>query len=522
MRSQGLGRHLALATTMLACFVASTPAAAAEVVKAKNIIILIADGSGYNTLEATRLWTGAPLYTDGNGFQTVGMSTYPLRTGTSPIAGDAGLAQDPNTVYNPVKNWNTTPVSGTVGGYPRGFEGYEWNRGTAPDSANTIVSIMTGEKTYNNAVNVNGNGDPLLTLAEVAVQNGREAGVISTVQFGDATPAVGGGAHNVSRGNRQAIANEMFGSGVLSVIGGTGNPDYNDNGQLRTANYSWISEALWTDLKNGTNNSGYNGQNWTLLQNKDDIAAIANMSVTAPEKLAMIGMADNGLQAYRGGLTASTDNAYTTPFLETSTSYTDMLMAALNRLDQNDGGLYLLGEQGEPDRAMHSNNLGRTIESYIDFQNGVQAVVDWIDNPLTSADWSNTLLIVTADHDHLLFGPDGAVDPFQAVQLGLSGAGSLPEHMWFSGSHSNQLVPLMVRGAGADNIVALADTLDTYTDEQGRTFGRGLYTDQAELGKYLLQAAQSGAVPEPATWMMLISGFGFIGVALRRRRTLAA
>ena len=43
MRSQGLGRHLALATTMLACFVASTPAAAAEVVKAKNIIILIAD-----------------------------------------------------------------------------------------------------------------------------------------------------------------------------------------------------------------------------------------------------------------------------------------------------------------------------------------------------------------------------------------------------------------------------------------------------------------------------------------------
>jgi hypothetical protein len=30
------------------------------------------------------------------------------------------------------------------------------------------------------------------------------------------------------------------------------------------------------------------------------------------------------------------------------------------------------------------------------------------------------------------------------------------------------------------------------------------------------------AVPEPGTWMMLISGFGFIGAALRRRRTTAS
>ena len=31
--------------------------------------------------------------------------------------------------------------------------------------------------------------------------------------------------------------------------------------------------------------------------------------------------------------------------------------------------------------------------------------------------------------------------------------------------------------------------------------------------------AVAGAVPEPATWAMLISGFGMVGLAARRRRT---
>ena len=34
--------------------------------------------------------------------------------------------------------------------------------------------------------------------------------------------------------------------------------------------------------------------------------------------------------------------------------------------------------------------------------------------------------------------------------------------------------------------------------------------------------ASLDVVPEPATWAMLLAGFGFTGAALRRRRTLAA
>lgn len=35
-------------------------------------------------------------------------------------------------------------------------------------------------------------------------------------------------------------------------------------------------------------------------------------------------------------------------------------------------------------------------------------------------------------------------------------------------------------------------------------------------------ATQSGAVPEPATWAMMIAGFGLMGASLRRRRVAAA
>ena len=494
---------------------ATAPAQAAGI---KNLIILVADGSGYNTLQATRLWTGAPLAVDRNGFAAVAVSTYPLRTGTTPIAGAAGLAQDPNAVYSSAKSWDTTPVAGNTGSYPRGFAGYEWNRATAPDSANTMVSLVTGQKTYNNAVNVDGNGVPLLTLAEVAHNTGRAAGVISTVEFGDATPSVTGGAHNVARSNRQDIAREMFSAGVLDVIGGTGNPDYNDNGTPRaTANYSWMPPELWNDLKNGTNASGLNAQNWSLKQNREDIQAIATSAAPAPDKLAMIFKGFTGSQAYRdNGLPSGSDaDPYSTALRQDIPTYTELLMAGLNRMDADPDGFYFMGEQGEPDRAMHSNNLGRMIEAYGDFNAGVQAVVDWVSSDRSRATWDDTLLIVTADHDHLLFGPNGDTIPFQDVQPDGPDANRQPDYRWFGNGHSNQLVPLFVKGAGAGDIVALADQIDRYTDAQGRTFGRGAYTDQAEVGRYLLAAV--APVPEAGTWGMMLAGFGVAGGALRRR-----
>ena len=475
----------------------------------KNVIVMIADGAGANTLEATRLYlqglpAGDPrggeagsLVVDGPGFLNTRQSTYPLDTRTVPGSDE----QNPLTVYDPAKNYDATAVAGTnSAGYQRGFAGYDWNRATYPDSANTASAISDGHKTYNNALNVDGSGDPQLSTAELAHSLGKATGVVSTVQFSDATPAAGGGAHNIARANSQAVAAEMFGAGVLDVIAGTGNPDYNDDGQRAAApNYQWIGPDLWAALK-GDSYVSSDGGSWNLLQARDEIVAAGSGDPTE-ERLAMLVEAFTGSNYYRAGAAPAgeTEIPFSVPRLESSPTLSELTAAALNRLNADPDGLYVSIEGGAVDRAMHGNNVGRMIEEYVDFNDAVKYVVDWVGSEESRATWDDTLLIVTADHDHLLFGPDGATIPYQPVLPDQDGDG-VPEYAWFSNNHSNQLVPLYVRGPGAAGVASLADQRDMVLDGQGRAVaGSGrTYTDQAELGDYILEQISLGAPAVPS------------------------
>jgi alkaline phosphatase len=497
---------------------ASTAALAAggPIAPVKNIIVVINDGGGYTVYDATRLYLGKPLVTDDRRFFKTSVSTHPLRIDTV-LPGS--LVQDPNLVYNSAKFWDTTPVAGNsvisgYSAYPAAFAGYEWSRLAHPDSGNTASSIANGIKSYNNAINVDGAGTPQITvtdLIDAARRLGKRTGVVSTVQFADATPAALGGAHNLTRANRTQVAAELFSSGKLDVIAGTGNPDFDDNGLARAPLYNWIDAPLWSDLKNGTNLSFLNSQNWTLLQDKADIDAIAAGTAPAPAKLAMIIKGDNSHQYNRAGFNVNPtlhevyDPARNLPNCVTNgvpvsagvacqqppktnvPTLTNLTLAALNALGNAQTGFYLMAEAGGVDRAEHGNSTARMIEDQIESNNTVQAIIDWVDRPDTDANWGNTLLIVTADHDHLLYGPQGDTVPFQPLED--KGAGVTPGNKWFGPNHGTGLVPLYARGKGASQLVRLATDIDSYTDGQGRSFGYGAYLDQTKLGEVLKGAA---------------------------------
>ncbi len=53
------------------------------------------------------------------------------------------------------------------------------------------------------------------------------------------------------------------------------------------------------------------------------------------------------------------------------------------------------------------------------------------------------------------------------------------------------------------------------------TYGLTSRRDTEDTNPFFLRQAQPG-VPEPATWAMLITGFGLVGFAARRRKALAA
>jgi alkaline phosphatase len=84
------------------------------------------------------------------------------------------------------------------------------------------------------------------------------------------------------------------------------------------------------------------------------------------------------------------------------------------------------------------------IEEQIDFNNAVNAVMDWIK---ANSSWGETLLIVTGDHETgYLTGPGS--DPTWEALVN-NGAGNLPGMEWHSGSHTNQLIPFFAKGCGS-------------------------------------------------------------------------
>ena len=192
-----------------------------------------ADGAGYTTWEAAAYYRGnrGKQFFNAAGWVSMGVSTHALRDAAEvSVSLDLGRTQFPALIYDPVRAWDTTAVEGGAGGYPYYFEGYKWLR-HAPDLACTATALVTGVKSYIGAINVDGNGEPIEeTLPWLADAAGMRTGTLSSVPFNHATPASAGGAHNVSRSEYRAIAWEMLTTPTLDLIGGAGNPDFDNNG----------------------------------------------------------------------------------------------------------------------------------------------------------------------------------------------------------------------------------------------------------------------------------------------------
>jgi alkaline phosphatase len=125
------------------------------------------------------------------------------------------------------------------------------------------------------------------------------------------------------------------------------------------------------------------------------------------------------------------------------------------------------------------------IEEQIDFNNAVEAVVEWI---RANSSWEETLLIITADHEAgQLWGPKAgprSKTPFNLPQN--NGASTLPGARYFSGEHTNALVPLYVIGPGAELFQSLVDGKDTMAAAAWGFSGR--YVDNTDVFKVMKEA----------------------------------
>jgi alkaline phosphatase len=68
-------------------------------------------------------------------------------------------------------------------------------------------------------------------------------------------------------------------------------------------------------------------------------------------------------------------------------------------LSRNPQGFWLMVEPGDVDWANHDNNIDNSIGAVLTGDATVKTITDWVER---NSNWSESLLLVTADHGHYL------------------------------------------------------------------------------------------------------------------------
>jgi alkaline phosphatase len=466
--------------------------------KAKNVIIMISDGTGYNT------WLAGDYYEYGKtGKQayekfpvSLGVSTFPLNgsyTSTTAWGSFTGVLGDS-------KNLNITESDMAATAMATGLKtagGVGW----APPAAG---------------------GSPISqpNVLEAAKALGKSTGVVTTKFFTDATPA-GFTAHLNSRDFYGVIADQMIDVSKLDVIMGAGNPYFDASGNPVTPPTSWTDgtasnnwngyyavskpaqylgvreyDALVGGYAPDADHNGVldTGQTpWTLIQTRSDFQKLEKGKTPAR----VFGLAQSGgksLQEKRGSTPAEwLANPYEVPFTQNVPTIDEMTDGALNVLDNNPNGFVAMIEAGGAvDDACHDGFAGRVIEEYDQFNASMDVVLKWIDK---NGGWDENLLIVTSDHDTgYLWGPGAGFKPTTQTTITPgepmiwrpvlnNGKGNMPGFSFYSTYdagkgiwwHTNALVPLWANGAGSAELQTIADSKGT-TDAV-----RGPYIDNTDI-----------------------------------------
>jgi len=409
---------------------------------ARNIILMVSDGMGFNARDACSYYEHGEL-----GQQVYDAFPVQLACTTYMLNNDGNeQGYDPNAAWS---DFN----------YVRGEDDYT----AFTDSAAAATALNTGVKTTKGRIGTSVSGAYLYTLAQLVTRVDKATGAVTSVQISHATPA-GVWAQNDSRQNYEQIAREMVLRSGLDVIMGAGHPLFDNNGEQiepGTNTYEFVGgEDTWEALVAGTT-----GRGWTLIQTREEFERLAGDPAAAPDRLVGVAEVYSRLQYRRdgdgmGGLNTNV------PTLAT------MARGALNVLSRNENGFYLMIEGGAIDWANHGNNIERMIQEQMDFNAGVEAVVEWVS---ANSSWDETLLIVTADHEcGMLWGPgsyadsdgDGYYDPGRDafndwMPIVNNGAGNIPGVQYASDGHTNALVPLLAIGAGSDRLLELVKGTDS-------------------------------------------------------------
>jgi alkaline phosphatase len=264
----------------------------------KNVIILIGDGMGENTLELAKQERGIDLF----------METIPVR----------GQSE--------TRSFNSTVTDSAAGGTALAC-GVRTNNGCIgvfPHDVYAFVSYPAN-------------------ITELAMEQGKKAGIVTTDSNTGATPA-SFSAHTYLRTNADYIATQQVNSGI-DLIWSAASDETTAN--MCTSNgYAYITTRTeLLSLKKGQKSFGQFSSDLWRAEKETDTPTLVEMTDKAIELL------------------------------------------------DNEDGFFLMVEGAHIDKNSHDNNVEGAVEAVYEFDKAVQAAVKFAEND------GNTLVIVTADHE---------------------------------------------------------------------------------------------------------------------------
>ena len=218
------------------------------------------------------------------------------------------------------------------------------------DSAASGTAIATGYKTNRGYVGINPSLTDLESIVEYAQTQNKSTGIVSTCRLVDATPA-SFMTHVDSRYDFTEIARQIVEEADVDVLLGGGS-DYFTGTQISTM------------ISNG----------YSVVYNRNELAAVTSGRV--------FGLFDS----------VHMDYEYDRNFA-VQPSIAEMTNKSIELLSQDSDGFFLMVEGGRIDLAAHDEDKVRNALDTIAFDKAVGIALDYVENH------SNTLLIVTADHE---------------------------------------------------------------------------------------------------------------------------
>ncbi|MEJ2795387.1 alkaline phosphatase [Iodobacter sp. LRB] len=322
----------------------------------KNVIFFLGDGMGLTTMTAARIYA-------------VGEE------------GDLTMDTLPETAF--IKTYsNDAQVTDSAPSMSAYMTGVKMNNEVISMSPDTKASDAAGNAYLSGADSrcPADNGKPVRTLLEIAKAAGLATGVVTTTRVTHATPAASY-AHICHRDAENDIAAQF-------VPGGKG---YN------------VALQDGVDILMGGGRQFFTPAS-AKGKRTDDRDLVAELKAR--------GYSIAANRAEFDALDAAKTNKFVGLFTASHMSYdldrdpakepslAEMTVKALQGLKKNNKGLFLMVEGGRIDHALHETTAKKALQDTVAFDDAIKAAITEVKK--TDPALKNTLIVVTADHDHTL------------------------------------------------------------------------------------------------------------------------